>query len=73
MVDVDQDKVVEEDKEEEEEVVVMEVKVEVEVNLIPEVEEWVEEEADLVTETMEVIIYTYQESYWNHYHHFKDH
>jgi len=72
MVDMDQDKVVGEAKEEGEGVMVVEVEVEVEANLMQEVGEGVEVEADLATEILEVSIYIYVGPYLNHCHHFKD-
>jgi len=68
-VDVDQDKVVVEGAKVEEAEV---VEVEVEDDLFLEVEEWVEVEAILETETMGVMISTYLVICWNHHHHFKD-
>jgi len=61
MADMVQDKVVKGVKVEEEEVMVVEV--EAEANFMPEEEDWVGVEADLATETMEVMISIYHETY----------
>jgi len=69
VVDVDQNKVVVEGAKVEE---AEDMEVEVEVDLSLEVEEWVEEEAILETETMGVMTFISQVICWNHCHHFRD-